>query len=138
MRSLGADPIEAQNFFRTNLDEFMYEADIENNISIYRDRMIIATTKLDSDDASQTKLVSSKSADRLLSITGVDATFVLARIGANVNISARSGGAINVQLILESLGGGGHFDAAGALLRDVTIEQATKLLQNAIDSVVKE
>ncbi|MBR5554226.1 MAG: DHH family phosphoesterase [Clostridia bacterium] len=138
LRSLGADPIEAQNFFRTNLDEFMYEADIENNISIYRDRMIIATTKLDSDDASQTKLVSSKSADRLLSITGVDATFVLARIGANVNISARSGGAINVQLILESLGGGGHFDAAGALLRDVTIEQATELLQNAIDSVVKE
>ncbi len=138
LRSQGADPIEAQNFFRTNLDEFMYEADIENNISIYRDRMIIATTRLDSDDPSQTKLVSSKSANRLLSITGVDATFVLARVGNNVNVSARSSGSINVQLILEALGGGGHFDAAGALLRDVTIEQATQLLQNAIDEVIKE
>ncbi len=138
LRSQGADPIEAQNFFRTNLDEFMYEADIENNISIYRDRMIIATTKLDSDDPSQTKLVSSKSANRLLTITGVDATFVLARIGNNVNVSARSSGTINVQLILEALGGGGHFDAAGALLRDVTTEQATELLQNAIDEVIKE
>ena len=138
LRSQGADPIEAQNFFRTNLDEFMYEADIENNISIYRDRMIIATAKLDSDDPSQTKLVSSKSANRLLSITGVDATFVLARVGNNVNISARSSGSVNVQLILEALGGGGHFDAAGALLRDVTTEQATELLKNAIDEVVKE
>ncbi len=138
LRSQGADPIEAQNFFRTNLDDFMYEADIENNISIYRDRMIIATAKLDSDDPSQTKLVSSKSANRLLSITGVDATFVLARVGNNVNISARSSGSVNVQLILEALGGGGHFDAAGALLKDVTTEQATELLQNAIDEVVKE
>ena len=138
LRSQGADPIEAQNFFRTNLDEFMYESDIENNISIYRDRMIIATTKLDSDDPSQTKLVSSKSADRLLGIAGVDATFVLARIGANVNVSARSSGNINVQLILEGLGGGGHFDAAGALLKDMTIDQAITALQEAIDKIVKD
>ena len=138
LRSQGADPIEAQNFFRTNLDDFMYEADIENNISIYRDRIIIATTKLDSDDPSQTKLVSSKSANRLLSIAGVDATFVLARIGSNVNVSARSGGTINVQLILEGLGGGGHFDAAGALLRDMTMEQAITALQEAIDKIVKD
>ncbi len=135
LRSQGADPIEAQNFFRTNLDEFMYEADIENNISIYREKMIIATTALDSDDPSQTKLVSSKSANRLLGITGVDATFVLALIGTNVNISARSSGSINVQLILEQLGGGGHFDAAGALLKDVTLDEAQEMLKDAIDKV---
>lgn len=138
LRAQGADPIEAQNFFRTNLDEFIYEADIENNLSIYHDSMIIATTKLDSDDPGQTKLVSSKSADRLLSITGVDATFVLAAVGNNVNISARSSGSVNVQLILEALGGGGHFDAAGALLKDVSVEQATELLKKTIDEVVKD
>lgn len=134
LRSQGADPNEAQSFFRTNLDEFLYEADIERNISIYRGNIIIASTDLESDNPSQTKLVSSKTADRLLNISGVEATFVLASVGRNINISARSSGKINVQLILESIGGGGHFDAAGALLRDISLEEATKLLKNSIDS----
>lgn len=136
LRSQGADPNEAQGFFRTNLDDFLYETNIENNISAYRDSILIATSDLESHDPSQTKLVSSKCADRLLGINGVEAAFVLAEIGSDTNISARSSGSINVQLILELLGGGGHFDAAGALLKDTDIGSAEELLKSAIDSIL--
>ncbi len=134
LRSQGADPNDAQAYFRTSLDDFLYESNIENNISIYRENIIIATSVIPSDNASQTKLVSSKSADRLLNISGVSATFVLAEIENSINISARSDGTINVQLIAESLGGGGHFDSAGALLKDTDLQQATEMLKNAIDA----
>lgn len=137
LRSQGADPNEAQGFFRTNLDEFVYEADIESNISIYRDNIIIATTDIESSDAGQTKVVSSKSADRLLNISGVDAVFVLATVGRDINISARSTDKINVQLVMESLGGGGHFDSAGAFLRDTELSEAVELLKAEINNIIK-
>lgn len=133
LRAQGADPNEAQSFFRTNLDEFVYEADIERNISIYRDSIIIATSDIESDDAGQTKVVSSKSADRLLNISGVDAVFVLATVGRDINISARSTDKINVQLIMEALGGGGHFDSAGAYLRDTELSSAVEMLKTEIN-----
>lgn len=138
LRSQGADPVESQDFFRTTLDEFLYEADIERNITIYRETIIIASTDLASTDSSQTKLVSAKCADRLLNIAGVDATFVLAQVGQNVNVSARSAGKINVQLIVETLGGGGHFDAAGTLLRDISLSEANAMIKNAIDAYFDE
>ncbi|MBR5528377.1 MAG: DHH family phosphoesterase [Clostridia bacterium] len=136
LRGQGADPNDAQKFFRTSLDDFLYESNIENNISVYRDSIIIASCALPSENASQTKLVSSKSADRLLNIAGVSASFVLAEIGDDINISARSDGTINVQLIAEALGGGGHFDSAGALMHDITLQEASDMLKDAIDTLL--
>ena len=76
----------------------------------------------------------SKAADKLLSVRNVSAAFALIRIVTTVFISARSEGSINVQLILERIGGGGHFDVAGAALADTTLEAAEALLTETIDS----
>lgn len=134
LRSQGAEPGEAQEFFKTNFDDFRFEADIENNISIYRENIIIAASSTEPETPGQAKLVSSKSANRLLGISGISATFVLATVGNDVNISARSDGTINVQLILESLGGGGHFDAAGALIQNTPADDVLDMLKQAIDN----
>lgn len=136
LRSQGAEPGEAQEFFKTNFDDFKFEADIENNISVYRENIILATSSIAPETPGQAKLVSSKSANRLLGISGISATFVLASVGNDVNISARSDGTINVQLILEGLGGGGHFDAAGALIQNTSSDEVLEMLKQAIDNIL--
>ena len=76
-------------------------------------------------------------ADRLLDISGVDASFVLSDSGDGVSISGRSWGEINVQVVLEKLGGGGHVTSAGALLKDVSISEAQEKLIGALESYIK-
>ena len=79
-----------------------------------------------------------RAADRLLGVEGVQASFALCRIDDTVHISARSQGKINVQLILEKLGGGGHFDSAGAQKKSYTLEKALEELRYAIDEYFDE
>ena len=68
----------------------------------------------------------------------MEASFALCRIGETVYISARSQGTINVQLILEKMGGGGHFDSAGAQMKDSTVGSVLPLLRAAIDESLAE
>ncbi|MBQ4313008.1 MAG: DHH family phosphoesterase, partial [Clostridia bacterium] len=75
----------------------------------------------------------SQAADDMLAISGVNASFVLFPQNGGISISARSLGKVNVQLIMEKLGGGGHLTMAGALLDGKTMEQAIELLHAAID-----
>ena len=133
LRSLGAEPDDAQVFFRTGLEDFKLETKLENNFYLYRDTVAIARCDISAETPSRIKLVSSQCADRLLNIADIEASFVLAPIGRDVNISARSNGTLNVQWILEQLGGGGHFDAAGALLKDYSLSDAEEALKKAID-----
>ena len=70
------------------------------------------------------KILAAKVADNLLKINNVEASFVLVKIDDTVHVSARSGGNVNVHLILEEMGGGGHFDSAGAQLGDENLENA--------------
>ena len=67
-----------------------------------------------------------------MNITGVAGSFVLSPFGGAINISARSLGRVNVQLIMEKLGGGGHFTTAGAQLQGKTLQEAVNLLKDAI------
>ena len=75
-----------------------------------------------------------QAADELLSISGVDASFALYEVGDGVSISARSMGQMNVQIIMEMMGGGGHLTMAGAQIECEGTEQAKKLLLTAIDN----
>ena len=81
-------------------------------------------------------MVAAKAADRLLSVKEVHASFALVKIGDRVHISARSDGTVNVQVVLEQLNGGGHFDVAGAQVED-TMHSVVARLKKAIDAFVE-
>ena len=79
------------------------------------------------------RVAAAKEADRLLNVKGVHASFALVEVGNAVHVSGRSDGSINVQLIAEQLGGGGHFDMAGAQLKGTSLKYAVSLLKDAVD-----
>lgn len=81
----------------------------------------------------EVRIAAAQAADELLSIKGVEASFALFVDGEDVNISARSMGDFNVQLVMEALGGGGHLTMAGALLKHMSMEEAKRRLMEAID-----
>jgi c-di-AMP phosphodiesterase-like protein len=96
--------------------------------------MVIAYNEHGTDENSD-RISASRVADELLMLEGIAASFTLVKVGNVVHISARSNGTINVQLILESLNGGGRFDAAGAQVKD-TIASTLIRLKAAIDAYI--
>lgn len=132
LRGEGANPADAQTLFKTELAAFMREAKYESDVVIYRS--VIAISADDSPDNTQNdRIAVAKAADKLLSIDSVLASFVLCRIGDTIYISARSMGSVNVQLILERLEGGGHYDAAATVVTGVTMSEALTRLKESID-----
>jgi len=131
LRDRGAIPAESQNLFKTDLDDFIREAKFRSNVVIYRGIMAIALGEGEGDAGD--RIAAAKAADKLLTVEGVQASFALIRIGDVVHISARSGDVINVQLILEKLKGGGHFDMAAAQVTS-TLHDALVQLKGAIDA----
>ena len=89
-------------------------------------------------DVANGSLIAAQAADALLSIKGIEASFVLADMGDMIMISGRSLGDINVQIILERIGGGGHLTVAGAQLRGVTMDGAVAKLTESIQTYLKE
>ena len=132
LKGEGANPLDAKAFFNMELDDFRSEANFETNVVMYRSFIALALNE-NEDNPPIARVNASRAADRLLTVSGVRASFALCRIGDSVHISARSQGKINVQLILEKIGGGGHFDSAGAQLKGLTIPNAVSILRQAID-----
>jgi len=132
LRGEGANSEIARTFFNEEFGSYLAEAKFGGDVITYKQR--IAITKSDGTGTPADRVAAAKAADRLLTVRGIDAAFALVDIGGAVNISARSNGTINVQLILESLGGGGHFDAAGAQIDSIGMLEATTRLKDAIDS----
>ena len=89
-------------------------------------------------DAINDIVLAAQSADELLNISGIQASFVLVKIGEDINISGRSFGDVNVQVILEALGGGGHMTIAGAKISGTTPEEALKQLKAVVNKHLKE
>jgi len=128
----GAMPETVQELFKTGLDSFVKEARFLSGVRIYRQCVAIAVCS-ESGGGGGDKITASKVADSLIGVRGVKAAFAIVRLGDTVHISARSSGEINVQLILERLRGGGHFDTAGTQLRGVGTGDAEEQLKAAID-----
>ena len=122
----------ARTFFVADLDSFVTESKLGSEVRLYRER--IAITVYEGNGSSDDRIAASKTADTLLTVQNIDAAFVLIRTDDSIVISARSNGKINVQLILEQLGGGGHFDSAGAQLKSTTSREVIESLKAAIDS----
>ena len=136
LRSEGASPQEATKLFSTSIKDLMRETVFENNIHIYKNSIAISVYEKEADQ--KDKIAASKAADRLLTVDNISAAFVLCIIDGDVHISSRSDGTINVQLILEKLGGGGHFDAAGAQIEKMSLQDALRLLKSAIDEYLED
>ncbi len=136
LQSCGANPETATEFFRAGLDDFTREAKFESNVTIYRGAIAIACSSGVGTVAD--RVAAAKAADKLLTVKGVSAAFAVVLIDGTVHISARSTGVVNVQLILERLGGGGHFDVAGAQIKNAELDAALKNLKSAIDSYLEE
>ena len=129
LKKLGADTVAVKLLFSNSIDSYKRKAQIVGSAKIHR-RCAIAAADFKSDDI---RLVAPQAADELLNISDVDASFVLYKTGNTVNISARSLGAVNVQVIMEQLGGGGHQTMAATQIDNVSVQEAVKSLIYAID-----
>jgi len=137
LRTENANPLAAESLFKIAYKDFVSEAKFESNIVIYKSVIAIALNENESNSA-LVRVNAAKAADRMLSVNGVLAAFAICKSGENVHISARSDGKINVQRILEKLGGGGHFDSAGVQLGDMTTQEVLVKLRAAIDEYFDE
>ena len=131
LRGAGANAEIARTFFNEAFEDYRSEALFGARVEIYRDQLAITTST--GTGSAHDRVAAAKAADKLLTVRQVNAAFALVKIGEVIHISARSNGTINVQLILEKIGGGGHFDVAGAAVNDKTIEDAKAMLTSAID-----
>ncbi len=134
LRNCGANTVAVKGFFQNNIDVYKLRAEIVSLSTVYG-RMAISFTE---DTSDFVRLASAQAADELLGIEKVDASFVLFVTGSTVNISARSYGKVNVQLIMEALGGGGHLSMAACQLENIDINSAVEKLKEAIDTYEKQ
>jgi len=138
LRSAGASSEKARVFFEDDITQHLAEAKffMPENVTIYKENLAIAISM--GTDEKYDRVAASKAAERLITVRKVDAAFALVKIGNTIHISARSTGTINVQLILEKLHGGGHFDSAGAQVNGRTMNETLVLLKSAINQYLEE
>ena len=129
LKTQGAETVRVKKFFSNDIENYHTRNKIISGARKYHN-CAIAVNSEQSDDI---RMISSQAADELLNISGVDASFVVFQMADMVCISARSLGAMNVQIIMEYLGGGGHQTMAAAQLKDTDIEKATQELLRSID-----
>ena len=126
----------AREFFNERIEELMVSSDFDAHTRIYQDVFAITWREGDKNARIDERVAASKAADKLLTVRGIEASFAISLLDGNVSISGRSKGKINVQLILEKLDGGGHFDMAGAQLTGDSLPEAYDLLRSAIDEYI--
>ena len=136
LKNAGASTEYARTFFDEEFGSYLSEAQFGTNAKIYRNSIVI--TSIEGTGTSGDRISAAKAADKLLTVRNIDAAFALVTNGSTVHVSARSNGSVNVQLILEKIGGGGHFDVAGAAISDSSIDDAEQLLKKAIDEYFKD
>ena len=129
LRKCGVNIIRVKKWFQSNLETFNKIATIVKKAEIVNDTIAIATYEKKDKEAS---LICAKAADELLTISDITASFVMGKTGNKISISGRSIGDINVQIILEKLGGGGHITLAGAQVEGMTMEETKQELINRI------
>ncbi|PGS54416.1 DHH family phosphoesterase [Bacillus sp. AFS041924] len=135
LRSNGADTILVQNLLKQDMNEYIKKAELIEEAYMYKDGFAISFGK---DNISYDQVLIAKAADTLLTMTDVIASFVIAkRSDHTVSISSRSLGNVNVQLIMEELGGGGHLTNAAAQIESSSIKEVEKRLLRIIDEYIE-
>ena len=128
LRRMGADTTEVKLLMQNDFQDTVAKYQIVKSARLYRDELAIAALNYEAN-----RILAAQAADDMLNIAGITASFVLFPEGGQTIISARSIGKVNVQVILEALGGGGNAMVAGAQLKDTEVKQALERLVEAID-----
>ncbi len=130
LRKLGADTVNVKTLFASSISSYKQKTEIVSSAWIYKNCAIAVTDKT----TEEMRVVAAQAADELLGVADVSASFVLSKTGNDeISISGRSLGAVNVQLIAETLGGGGHQTMAGAQFKGLSQDEVTEKLKAAID-----
>ena len=131
LKSLGADMIEIKKMFTDDLDDYLLiaetikDAEVKDNIAI-----AVAPPNIDT-------VIIAKAADELLNISGICVSFVIGKVNEDIYISGRSLGDINVQIVLEALGGGGHMNIAGAKVENMSVNEVINQLEESIQKYLR-
>ena len=136
LRKFGVDIIRVKKWFQADLESYNIIANIVKNVEIIDES--IALSVYEDEEDKNANLICAKAADELLTISDITASFVMTKMDEKVYISGRSIGDINVQVILEKLGGGGHITLAGAQLEGISLEDAKAELISKINEYLNE
>lgn len=136
LRRNGADVTRVRKLFREDAIEYKAKADAVSQAEIYRNAFAISTCT--SEDIESPTIVGAQAANELLNIRGVKASFILTEYQNQIFVSARSIDEINVQIIMEKMGGGGHLNTAGCQLSGVSIPEGIGILKGTLDKMIEE
>ncbi|MBQ8596276.1 MAG: DHH family phosphoesterase, partial [Lachnospiraceae bacterium] len=136
LRRNGADVTRVRKLFRENANEYKAKADAVSQAEIYKQVFAISTCT--SEDIQSPTVVGAQAANELLNIKGIKASFVLTEYQNQIFVSARSIDEINVQVIMERMGGGGHLNVAGCQFSGSSIPEAIGILKGTLDKMIAE
>ncbi len=136
LRRSGADVVRVRKLFREDINEYKIKAAAIQDTELYLGEYAIAESL--AEGVESPTVLGAKIANSLLDINGVKASFVLTKYNGKIYISARSIDELNVQVMMERLGGGGHINMAGAQLKDMSMEEAKAIIRETIDNMIKE
>ncbi|MBR4168435.1 MAG: DHH family phosphoesterase [Lachnospiraceae bacterium] len=137
LRRNGADVTRVRKMFRNNMEDYKARAEAVRNAEVVLGAYAVSVSEAGSSTESPTVL-GAQAANELLNINGIKASFVLTEYQGEIYVSARSIDEVNVQLVMEKLGGGGHMNIAGCQLKDMTIEEAKDLLIRTLETMQRE
>ena len=135
LKKFGIDLTDVKQIFQNDFETYVAKVDIVKSAEIIKGKIAISLTE---EEYKEMPIIAAQAADELLSISGVIASFVLCKVDNIVMISGRSMGDINVQAILEKIGGGGHLTFAGAQIAGVELKEAKQKLLDSIDEYFGE
>ena len=134
LKKLGIDTVYIKKLFQVDMNTVAKKWRIIENAHFYKNNIVFAACEKSAEDM---QTIVAQAADELLNVKGVTCSFVICQLGADVTISARSFGEINVQVILEKLSGGGHMTMAGAYIKHASVADVESQLKNLIDEYLK-
>ena len=136
LRRNGADVMRVRKLFRENATEYKAKADAVSQAEIYRNAYAISVCT--SDELPNPTVIGAQAANELLNIKGIKASFVLTEYQNQIYVSARSIDEVNVQIIMERLGGGGHINTAGCQMENTSIAEGIGIIKHTLDTMIGE
>ena len=136
LRRSGAEVTRVRKMIRNDMAAYKARAEVVRNAEVYRKSFAISVCP--AENLESPTIVGAQAANELLNVIGIKASFVLTEYNGKIFVSARSIDEINVQIIMERLGGGGHLNVAGAQLIDCTIESAKRIIKDTLEEMIRE